>query len=137
MFDSSPQKVLIFGVFDMLHPGHIYFIDQAIVLGQELHINLATDEYVRQYKNKNPINSYEQRKQALEHMYNQVFVHKGDIDMGQWSVVKKINPDIIAIGYDQSLLKQALISSGLVDDAHLIDILPFHPELYSTTNLNK
>jgi FAD synthetase len=40
------MNVLVFGVFDMLHPGHIYFLEQAQKLGDQLHICLASDEYV-------------------------------------------------------------------------------------------
>ena len=57
--------------------------------------------------------------------------------MGDWTIFKKIKPDIIAIGYDQSMLKNALVSSGLIDFSSLVNITAFHPDLYSTTNLNK
>ena len=46
------MTVLVFGVFDILHPGHIYFLDQVIQLGGDLHICLASDEYVKNYKNR-------------------------------------------------------------------------------------
>jgi cytidyltransferase-like protein len=137
MLDITPKTVLIFGVFDMLHPGHVYFIDQATSLGVDLHINLATDEYVKKYKNKNTVHGYEERKKTIQHFYPKAFIHKGDVNMGDWSIFKKINPDIVALGYDQNMLKKALIESGFVDSLELVDIPSFNPEIYSTTNLTK
>jgi FAD synthetase len=136
MQNNSKKTVLIFGVFDMLHPGHVYFIDQALTLGDELHINLATDEYVKQYKSKNSNNNYNDRYNALAHLYPNVVIHKGDASMGSWTTVKELKPSIIALGHDQNMLKSALVDSGLVSQTDVVNIPAFHSEIYSTTNLS-
>ncbi len=125
--------VLIFGVFDMLHPGHEYFIKEAQRLGN-LHICLASDGYVKEVKNKVPHHTWEERKEMLRTKFPNVIVHKGDDTMGTWSILKDIKPDIIAIGYDQHELYRAL---NKITNARLEFIKPYHKDIYKTSLLEK
>ena len=51
------KKVMAFGVFDRLHPGHIAFLKQAAGMGGELIVVLARDASVLKLKNKIPHHS--------------------------------------------------------------------------------
>lgn len=39
------KKVLTYGTFDLLHPGHIYLLKEAKKLGDELIVGVSTDEF--------------------------------------------------------------------------------------------
>lgn len=56
--------VLVLGSFDVLHYGHLRFLNQAAQLGR-LVVGLGTDTYQEAYKRR-PILNYEERRAALE-----------------------------------------------------------------------
>ncbi|MDI3474314.1 MAG: synthetase [Thermococcaceae archaeon] len=110
-------RVLVGGVFDILHVGHIHFLKQAKELGDELIVIVAHDETVRMHKKREPINSAEDRAELLKAIryVDEVYIGTpGTIDM---KLVKKINPDVIAIGPDQGFscerLKEELRRHGI------------------------
>lgn len=110
-------RVLVGGVFDILHVGHIHFLKQAKELGDELIVIVAHDETVRMHKKREPINSAEDRAELLKAIryVDEVYIGTpGTIDM---ELVKKVNPDVIAIGPDQGFscerLKEELRRHGI------------------------
>jgi len=110
-------RVLAGGVFDILHVGHIHFLKQAKELGDELVVIVAHDETVRRNKRRNPINPAEDRAELLKAIkyVDEVYIGSpGGID---FELVKRINPDVIAIGPDQNFncekLKEELRKHGI------------------------
>ena len=59
------KRVITYGTFDLLHPGHINLLRRAKDLGDELYVGLSTDEF-NQMKGKTSVLTYEQRKTVLE-----------------------------------------------------------------------
>lgn len=102
------KKVFIFGVFDGLHDGHRFFIEESAQLGTELIISVARDEYVRKYKDKEPKNLLSIRIQTLKENYREAKVIEGDSEIESWKSLREEKPDIIALGYDQNKLKEVL-----------------------------
>ena len=49
-------KVMAVGVFDLLHAGHLHYVEQAKSLGDELIVGIDTDEKVKKDKGKMIIN---------------------------------------------------------------------------------
>jgi FAD synthetase len=87
------------GVFDLLHPGHIYFLREARKLGDELVVVVARDSTARKFKHE-PITSEQSRLQmvsALKPVDRAVLGHEGDI----YAILDEIRPDIIVLGFDQ------------------------------------
>jgi len=110
-------RVLVGGVFDILHVGHIHFLRQAKALGDELVVIVAHDETVRKTKRREPINTAEDRAELLRalRMVDEVYIGTpGTID---YELVKRIDPDIVAIGPDQVFtcerLKEELRRHGI------------------------
>lgn len=110
-------RVLVGGVFDILHVGHIHFLKHAKELGDELIVIVAHDETVRAQKRRDPVNPAEDRAELLRAIryVDEVYIGTpGTIDL---SLVKKINPDVIAIGPDQNFdserLKEELRKNGI------------------------
>lgn len=61
------KKVLVGGCFDLLHYGHVRFLEEAKKLGNWLVVALESDENVRRMKGDGrPIHNQEQRKAMLE-----------------------------------------------------------------------
>ncbi|ASJ05857.1 adenylyltransferase/cytidyltransferase family protein [Thermococcus pacificus] len=110
-------RVLTGGVFDLLHVGHVHFLSQAKALGDELVVIVAHDETVRKRKRREPVNTAEDRAELLKalKMVDEVYIGSpGAID---YELVKRIDPDIIAVGPDQSFncerLKEDLRKHGI------------------------
>lgn len=58
--------VLVGGVFDILHVGHVRFLEEAKKKGDSLFLLLESDESVRKIKGKNrPLNSQKERAEVL------------------------------------------------------------------------
>ena len=88
------------GVFDLLHPGHVYFLTEAKRLGDELVVVVARDSTARRFKHE-PITSEDQRVQlvaALKPVDRAVLGHEGG---SIYDILEEIQPDVIALGFDQ------------------------------------
>lgn len=103
------------GTFDLLHIGHLYYLEEAKKLGDELIVVIANDETVRKNKH-NPVTPQEMRRklvEALKPVDKAVIGYKNDF----LKIVEEIKPDIIALGYDQKFdenkIKNALKKRGL------------------------
>jgi FAD synthetase len=91
-------RVVATGTFDILHPGHIKFLEEAKKLGDELVVIVAREKNVR-HKPK-PILPEEQRRrvvEALKFVDRAILGDKEDI----FKPIMELKPDIIVLGYDQ------------------------------------
>ncbi len=59
------KKVITYGTFDLLHPGHINLLRRAKQLGNFLAVGLSTDEF-NAIKQKKAFYTYEERKLVVE-----------------------------------------------------------------------
>ena len=105
MADQSGKKiVLASGVFDLLHWGHVKFLEEAKKAGgenAELIVVVARDATVEKTKGRPPILGECHRAALVESLK---VVDK--VVLGYWTVnigdiIDKLKPDIIALGYDQ------------------------------------
>ena len=90
---------MVFGSFDQLHPGHMYFLKEAKKLGKDLIVILARDENIKKLKG-NPKYSEKERKQHLETTGIPDKVINGKLN-DWYTLIETHNPDIICLGYDQ------------------------------------
>jgi cytidyltransferase-like protein len=102
------KTVMVFGVFDTLHEGHRFFIQEAQNLGNTLVAVIARDSIVAAYKGRKPDQNERVRLETLQKEYPEVTVVLGDETENSWGVIKQYQPDIIALGYDQEKLREAL-----------------------------
>jgi FAD synthetase len=94
-------RVMASGVFDIIHPGHIFYLQRAKELGDELFVVVASDKTVERSKRK-PIMCQDERAFVIKALkpVDSVVVGKDSGDI--FDIVKEIKPDIIAIGFDQN-----------------------------------
>ena len=96
------------GVFDLLHPGHVYFLREARALGDELWVVVARDSTARKFKHEPimPEAARFQMVEALKPVDRAVLGHEGNI----YDILDEIRPDVIAIGYDQVHSEERIIA---------------------------
>ncbi|HDD72633.1 MAG TPA: FAD synthase [Candidatus Aenigmarchaeota archaeon] len=109
------RKVLVGGTFNLLHPGHMFFLGKAREYGDHLTVVLATDERVLQTKGFLIFTS-EERKNLVQNLKYVDNVVIGD-DENMFRVVEDERPDVIVLGHDQDFdvngLKRFLEEKGI------------------------
>lgn len=131
------KKVLVFGTFDIFHPGHWNFLGQARKYGDHLTVVIARDQTVRQIKGRFPDNKEQQRLARVQesNLANKVLLGRlGD----KYQIIKEVQPDFICLGYDQKSfnegLNEKLMKQGL-KGVKIIKLYPYQPEKYKSSKL--
>jgi FAD synthetase len=135
------KKVMIAGTFDILHPGHIFLINQAAKLG-EVYVIVATDKNREKYSGSPPVVPEQQRLEVVKNIKKVKDARLGRKDNNTLKTVEEINPDIILLGPDQkykiSELKKGLKSQGLNHiDVRRLDIYYDEFELNSSSKIKE
>ena len=97
---DSLHVVLAGGVFDIIHPGHIYTLNEAKALGDVLVVVVATDNTSVKMKKRSPLHSQEQRQELVNSLSMVDLCLIGQED-DIFKTVNHVRPQIIALGYDQ------------------------------------
>ena len=92
--------VMAGGVFDIIHPGHIFTLSSAKRLGDILIVSIARDSTVKKMKDHLPINTEEKRVTLVEALKCVDIAILGS-ETNMFQMVEKVKPNIIALGYDQ------------------------------------
>jgi FAD synthetase len=94
-------KVLATGVFNIVHPGHLLFLEESKKLGDELVVIVSSDKIAKKLKDSFILPA-EQRAAVVGALkvVDKVFV--GD-DEDPMKLVSVIRPDVIALGHDQKI----------------------------------
>jgi FAD synthetase len=101
---GKPKIVIASGVFDLLHLGHVRFLDEAKKAGganAKLIVVIAKDSTAEKLKGKKPIMSEGERRALVESLkvVDTAVVGFEGLEVGE--IIEKIKPDVIALGYDQ------------------------------------
>lgn len=106
-------RVLATGTFDILHPGHVYFLEQAKKLGDELYVIISRDVNVNH--KPTPIIPENQRLEMVAALKTVDCALLGSLT-DYFEPIASINPDVIVLGFDQKFreadLKEALFKRG-------------------------
>lgn len=110
---SKRQVILASGVFDLLHLGHVRFLEEAKRAGgkdAKLIVIIARDSTVEKTKGRKPIMSEDQRRALVVSLkvVDEAVLGYEDLDIGE--VIGKIKPDVIALGYDQADMENSVKS---------------------------
>jgi len=108
------RRVVATGTFDLLHPGHLYYLEESVKLGDELWVIVARDANVKH--KPPPIIPEEHRLRmvaALKPVTHAILGDKTDM----FRPIREIRPAIITIGFnqhfDETKLHQQLLERGL------------------------
>src|SRR3989344_6843398 len=140
-------RIMVFGTFDMIHPGHEDLFRQARALARPEHgrgadepfliVSVARDSAAARHKGAAARRNERERLEAVQ---SHPLVDKallGD-EEGYMTHIKYERPDIIALGYDQSgeyveRLEQDLKAAGL--PTKVVRLVPFKPETFKTSKI--
>ena len=101
---KKKRVVLASGTFDLLHLGHVRFLEEAKKAGgkdAELVVIVARDSTVKARKGKKPVMPEDQRRALVESLKVVDEAILGLEDFSIDNVIEKIKPDVIAVGHDQ------------------------------------
>jgi len=128
-------RVMATGVFDLLHLGHLFFLQEAKKLGDELVVVVATDKSAKKLKHI-PITPQDMRVKMvgeLKPVDKAVLGYEDD----RYKIVKELKPDIIALGYDQKhdeeQIKNDLKKMGM--DIKVVRLKPLEYDLNGTRKI--
>ena len=106
MNETKKRKVVLAsGTFDLLHLGHVKFLEEAKKAGgpnAKLVVIVARDSTVKKRKGRAPIIPEDQRRALIEALKVVDEALLGYEDFNIERTIEKIKPDIIAVGHDQS-----------------------------------
>ena len=134
----TKKRVLVFGTFDLIHPGHIHFLKKARKHGDELVVIIARDQTVKKLKGKKPLYDEDQRKEQVEYLRIADQVALGN-RVDKYRVIRRFSPHVICLGYDQKHFVDGLekIIKKLDKKPKIIRIKPYKPEKYKSSLLKK
>lgn len=98
---GKKKVVLAGGCFDILHPGHVIFLQEAKKVGDKLIVLLESDEKIKKLKGINrPVHTQDERAKILQAVkfVDQIIklpYMESDSDYDQ--IITRIKPDIIAL----------------------------------------
>lgn len=121
------------GVFDLVHKGHVHYLNEASKLGDKLVVGINSDTSTSQIKGKHrPINNEESRMSIIASMgfVDAVILFNETTPL---SLIQKITPHVLVKGGDYKIenivgADHTLNSGGIVKVLHFIDG-------YSSTNI--
>ncbi len=139
MSSMREKKVLAFGSFDLIHPGHIFYLNKARVLGTELEVIVARDKNILHWKGHEPVQGEKTRLEivrALKPVDKAILGLKaGD----RLNSILKVKPDIVALGHDQQITKKEvsdfLKENGL--NAKVVRLPAHQKRKFASTNSRK
>ncbi|MGB5919795.1 D-glycero-beta-D-manno-heptose-7-phosphate kinase [Arcobacter sp.] len=117
------NKKIIFtnGCFDILHKGHVSYLNNAKALGDILIVGLNSDDSVRRLKGENrPINNHDDRAYILSALECVDYVVIFDEDT-PYELIQRVKPDVLVKGADYE--GKEVIGSDIAKETVLIDFV--------------
>ncbi|MFZ9760391.1 MAG: D-glycero-beta-D-manno-heptose 1-phosphate adenylyltransferase [Candidatus Kapaibacteriota bacterium] len=132
---KSEKKRIVFtnGCFDILHKGHVAYLQAAKSLGDILIVGMNTDDSVKRLKgSERPVNSLEDRAFVLSSLRSVDYVVPFDEDT-PLSLIESIMPDILVKGGDYTI-DTIIGAKEVIAHGGAVEIIPF-VEGKSTTSI--
>ena len=123
------KTVFTNGCFDILHRGHIEYLQQSRDLGDRLVVGINSDASVKRLKGSSrPINNQDDRKFILESLscVDEVIIFDEDTPL---EIIHQVKPDVITKGGDYK--PREVVGFGIVNELYIITFR----DGYSTTNV--
>ena len=132
------KKVMCAGTFDIIHPGHLYYLSEAKKYGDKLVVVVARDSTSESFKGTRPEHNERERLEAvrtLDIVDEAVLGKQGSI----FDIIEEIKPNVICLGYDQKVLKEELEDElrkrNIKTD--VVRIGPYMSNIYKSSKMSK
>ncbi len=106
---KKSKIVMASGVFDLLHLGHVKFLEEAKKAGGEnptLIVVVARDSTVQETKGRKPVMPENQRLALVESLKVVDDAVLGLEDLSISDAIENVRPNVIALGYDQGSMEK-------------------------------
>ena len=135
---KQDRKRVVFtnGCFDILHAGHVHYLEAAKKLGDELVVGLNSDSSVKALKGKSrPVNNLEQRAKVLSSLQcvDKVVSFSDETPL---KLINAIKPDVLVKGGDYKV-KEVVGHKEIKSWGGVVRIVPLVPGLSTTKILKK
>ncbi len=134
--DEGLKVVFTNGCFDILHLGHIDYLEKAISLGDKLIIGLNSDESVRRLKGSDrPVNDWVARSRMLAALgfVDAVVPFEEDTPL---ELIKALLPDILVKGEDYKI--ENIVGADIViQNGGRVETIALVKGYSTTTIINK
>ncbi|HYE35584.1 bifunctional D-glycero-beta-D-manno-heptose-7-phosphate kinase/D-glycero-beta-D-manno-heptose 1-phosphate adenylyltransferase HldE [Methylocaldum sp.] len=131
---NGEKIVVTNGCFDILHPGHIQYLQQARALGDRLIVLVNSDASVKRLKgNSRPVNSLEHRMTMLAALECVDWVVPFEDDTPR-EVIGRLLPDVLVKGGDYKDISEIAGHDYVLANGGEVKILDFIGD-YSTTRI--
>ncbi|MGC8972877.1 MAG: DUF357 domain-containing protein [Thermoproteus sp.] len=133
--EKNYKKVLIAGTFELLHPGHISYMEQAWRLGRVVAV-VSRDTNAAKIKGRSISVPAENRARVVSSIY---YVYKARIgyEDDMLRVVEEERPDVVLLGanqpFDERSLAEKFRRRGI--EAQILRAEPYECDLCSTTKI--
>ncbi|MFM8453671.1 MAG: bifunctional D-glycero-beta-D-manno-heptose-7-phosphate kinase/D-glycero-beta-D-manno-heptose 1-phosphate adenylyltransferase HldE [Gammaproteobacteria bacterium] len=135
--DQGETIVFTNGCFDILHAGHVLYLNQAKALGQRLIVAVNTDASIKSLKgDTRPINRLNERMQVLAGLKAVDWVIAFDEETPE-NLIRSLNPDILVKGGDYSDLQALPGAQYLLKQNKVVKILGLQPGCSTSLIINK
>ena len=125
---------MVFGTFDVIHPGHLNFFKQAKKFGRKLIVVVARDVNVKRIKGRLPKLDESERSEEVRKTIKQ---SNDQTILGQiknpYAVIKKEKPDVICLGYDQNSFSKGLKKK--FPKIKIVRLKPYKADIYKSSKI--
>ena len=108
IWGETMKRIMAVGVFDLLHAGHLHYLEQAKALGQHLTVVIAHDDTVRIRKHE-PVTNHDLRRRMVEGLKpvdDAIIGNPPEVPI--FDILPIVKPDNIALGYDQEHAEESI-----------------------------
>ncbi|MGB9635179.1 MAG: MazG nucleotide pyrophosphohydrolase domain-containing protein [Candidatus Micrarchaeia archaeon] len=128
---KKSKVVVAAGTFDILHLGHLHYLNHARLLGDRLVVIVSTDKIAKKY-GKSLVHNEKERLEMIRSLRVVDEAVLGN-ERDMLAPIRKIRPDVIFIGYDQRV-PDRLLDYCKKNGIHVVyDECSKMPDKYKTT----
>ncbi len=133
---QGAKVVFTNGCFDILHAGHVHYLEEAKQLGNKLVVGLNTDQSVQRLDKSpaRPIQSQDSRAMVLAALESVSLVVLFDEDTPK-ELIETLNPNLLVKGADYQI-DQIVGGSHVIGNGGEVKTLEFLPG-YSTSKIEQ
>ena len=135
---KNNKTVLVGGCFDLIHFGHIKFLEKAKEKGDFLIVALESDKFIKKNKRKLPVHKQSERAEILSNLNMidlVILLAFFNTNNDYLNLVKKISPSIIAVTEgDKQLINKQLQAKEISAE---VKVVVTNLKNFSTRNIAK
>jgi cytidyltransferase-like protein len=119
------KKVFVSGCFDLLHSGHIAFLEEAAQMG-DLYVALGSDQTVFELKGRPPVTPEEERLYMVQSLgcVKHAFISRGSGIIDFLSEFREHRPDVLVVNEDGNLPAKRKLCEEMGVDYHVLQRVP-------------